>query len=88
MSLIRSPTSSVTVSEQLSGIAASPIPVVDVQDLLLRFTMDSAAEFLFGKDLGTLHRILPVQGKAKLGVKGSATEDKFSGFVDGKVSIP
>ena len=82
-------TSPVIVSEQLGQIAASPIPVLDVQEIFARFTLDSASEFLFGINLDTLHRELPIPGKAKLWVKASrATEDKFGRFVNGKVSMP
>ena len=81
-------TSPAIVSEQLGQIAESPIPVLDVQDIFTRFTLDSASEFLFGKNLDTLQGKLPIPGKAKLRAKASpATEDEFGRFVDGKVSI-
>ena len=82
-------TSPVIVSEQLGQIAASPTPVLDVQDILARFTLDSASEFLFARNLDMLHRGLPIPGKAKLRVKASrAAEDEFGRFADGKVAIP
>ena len=52
----------------------------DVQDLLARFTIDTAAEFLFGTALSTLHAALPIAGKAKMGPKGSAINDEFGTF--------
>ncbi|EKM51341.1 uncharacterized protein PHACADRAFT_263397 [Phanerochaete carnosa HHB-10118-sp] len=54
---------------------------VDAQDLYARFSLDAAAEFLFGERLDTLHGALPVAGRARLGRKGSATEDAFGAFV-------
>lgn len=50
------------------AIASKP---VDVQDLLHRFTLDSASEFLFGVNLNTLSYPLTEPGKVKLGPKGS-----------------
>lgn len=44
---------------------------VDVQDLFARFTIDAAAEFLFGTQLNSLHAPLPEPGRSKLGPKGS-----------------
>ena len=80
--------SPVTVSEQLGQIAASPIPVLDVQDIFARFTLDSASELLFGKNLDTLHGELPIPGNAKFRVKASrATEDEFGKFAHGKVPL-
>ncbi|GJE99948.1 cytochrome P450 [Phanerochaete sordida] len=52
----------------------------DAQDLFARFTLDSASEFLFGKCLETLHGTLPVAGRAKMGPKGTASEDSFGTF--------
>ncbi|CAG8700016.1 15178_t:CDS:2, partial [Acaulospora colombiana] len=64
--------------------ARKDVPVLDIQDLLARFTMDSASEFLFGKCLDTLKGRMPVAGQAKLGTRGSAhanaTEDSFGDF--------
>ena len=51
-----------------------------MQDLLARFTIDTAAEFLFGTALSTLHAALPIAGKAKMGPKGSAINDEFGTF--------
>ncbi|GJE94110.1 cytochrome P450 [Phanerochaete sordida] len=64
----------------LRGLAARGAPV-DVQDLFSRFTLDAAAEFLFGERLDTLHGALPVAGQAVLGTKGAATADAFGAFV-------
>ena len=52
----------------------------DTQDLFARFTLDSASEFLFGQNLDTLSLALPEPGKAKMGPKGSATNDEFGSF--------
>lgn len=64
----------------LGGLAGRGA-AVDVQDLYARFTLDAAAEFLFGERLDTLHGALPVAGQAKLGSKGAATDDAFGAFV-------
>jgi hypothetical protein len=65
----------------------SEIPVIDLQDLMARFTMDSASEFMFGKCLETLKGRRPQPGTAKLGIKGSAyasgEEDQFGDFASG-----
>lgn len=45
-----------------------------------RFTLDTASEFLFGKNLDTLSGTLPVPGKTAMSAKGSATEDEFGSF--------
>lgn len=63
----------------LSRITASGLPC-DAQDLYARFTLDSASEFLFGSNLDTLSLSLPEPGKAKMGPKGSATNDEFGSF--------
>ena len=63
----------------ISSLAASNQPV-DVQDLYARFTLDTASEFLFGRNLDTLSGRLPVPGKAVMSAKGSATEDEFGSF--------
>lgn len=52
-------------------VKASNKESVDIQDLLLRFTMDTAGEFLFGtSDFNTLDLPLNEPGKASLGPKG------------------
>ncbi|KAJ7679274.1 cytochrome P450 [Mycena polygramma] len=53
---------------------------IDVQDLLFRFTLDSASEFLFGMKLDTLAQPLTVPGKVKLGPKGSVPIDGTTEF--------
>ncbi|KAL5522174.1 hypothetical protein ACEPAF_2031 [Sanghuangporus sanghuang] len=63
----------------LSRISASGA-ACDAQDLYARFTLDSASEFLFGNNLDTLSLSLPEPGKAKMGPKGSATNDEFGSF--------
>lgn len=56
---------------------------VDVQDLFARFTIDAAAEFLFGAQLNSIHARLPQPGRSKLGPKGSKADsaDDFGSFV-------
>lgn len=63
----------------LRGLSRKSAPV-DAQDLYARFSLDAAAEFLFGERLNTLHGALPVAGQAKLGTKGTATDDAFGSF--------
>ncbi|KAJ6571580.1 cytochrome P450 monooxygenase CYP63 [Mycena capillaripes] len=53
---------------------------LDIQDLLSRFTLDSASEFLFGMKLDTLAQPLTVPGKVKLGPKGSIPIDESTEF--------
>lgn len=50
----------------------------EAQDLYARFTLDTASEFLFGKNLDTLSGSLPVPGA--MGAKGSATSDSWGSF--------
>lgn len=57
----------------------------DMQDLLSRFTLDTAGEFLFGTKLDTLLRPLPEEGFVKLGPKGSTSlkaHDDFNDFTE------
>lgn len=54
------------------AVAGAPI---DVQDLLQRFTLDSAALFLWGHALNTLDLPLTQPGRVVLGPKGSAPAD-------------
>ncbi|KAJ7574261.1 cytochrome P450 [Mycena floridula] len=63
----------------ISNFARSNTPF-DAQDLVGRFTLDAASEFLFGRCLDTLQGVLPVAGKAKVGPKGSSTDDDFGTF--------
>jgi hypothetical protein len=58
----------------LSNRAAAYAPI-DVQDLLQRFTLDSAALFLWGHALNTLDLPLTQPGRVVLGPKGSAPAD-------------
>src|ERR1700745_4103381 len=56
---------------------------VDMQDIYLRYTMDTACGFLFGvPDLNTLGMPLPKAGRARLGSKGSASESIYGGFAE------
>jgi hypothetical protein len=52
----------------------------DAQDLYARFTLDSASEFLFGKNLDTLSQPRPLAGKSRMGPKGSALEGSWGSF--------
>lgn len=55
---------------------------IDVQDVFARFTLDAGGQFLFGtKELHTLDGRLPRAGRAKLGIKGSAPEGSYGGFM-------
>ncbi|KAJ7310067.1 hypothetical protein DFH08DRAFT_823103 [Mycena albidolilacea] len=53
---------------------------INIQDLVARFTLDSASEFLFGVELGTLSRPLTIPGKVKLGPQGSVPIDGATEF--------
>ncbi|EMD35976.1 hypothetical protein CERSUDRAFT_115922 [Gelatoporia subvermispora B] len=63
----------------MSSLSSSHKPI-EVQDLYGRFTLDAAAEFLFGQPMDTLSGKLPVAGETRLSAKGSATEDDFGSF--------
>ena len=70
----------------LNDVAGSSIPVMDIQDLFTRLSLDAAAEFLFGKRLHTLKAPRPVPGQVIIGPKGSKVPDftngdSFAGFV-------
>ncbi|KAK7443501.1 hypothetical protein VKT23_015674 [Stygiomarasmius scandens] len=54
----------------------------DAQDLFSRFTLDAASEALFGENLDTLSASLPIAGQARMGPKGSATEDGWGSFAN------
>ncbi|KAF8472289.1 cytochrome P450 monooxygenase CYP63 [Russula ochroleuca] len=58
----------------IANRAAAYAPI-DVQDLLQRFTLDSAALFLWGHALNTLDMPLTQPGRVVLGPKGSAPAD-------------
>ncbi|KAJ7848599.1 hypothetical protein B0H14DRAFT_2582916 [Mycena olivaceomarginata] len=53
---------------------------IDIQDLVARFTLDSASEFPFGMKLDTLSQPLTIPGKVKLGPKGSVPIDGATEF--------
>lgn len=59
---------------------ASSYEAVEIQDLYSRFTLDTAAEALFGENLDTLHGALPIPGQSCMSAKGSATNDEFGSF--------
>lgn len=65
----------------LSNLSSSN-QACEAQDLYARFSIDAASEFLFGKNLETLSASLPVPGVARMGPKGSATEDTWGSFVE------
>ncbi|KAF8736947.1 hypothetical protein AX14_013681 [Amanita brunnescens Koide BX004] len=65
----------------LSGLSSSN-QACEAQDLYARFSIDTASEFLFGKNLETLSASLPVPGSTRMGPKGSATEDTWGSFVE------
>lgn len=71
-------TSNVTL-DLISSRSGKSQPI-DVQDLIQRFTLDSASEFLFGTQLDTLSRPLTEPGKVKLGPKGSIPIDRADEF--------
>ena len=51
---------------------------VDVQDVLSRFTMDTATEFLFGQDVESLSADLPYPSTYKKSSLGTHPSDKFA----------
>ena len=51
---------------------------VDVQDVLLRFTMDAATEFLFGQDVKTLSGDLPYPSTCKKASARTHPSDRFA----------
>lgn len=59
---------------------ASSDHAFDAQDLYSRFTLDTASEFLFGKNLNTLSGSLPTPGEGIVGAKGSVTTDSWGSF--------
>lgn len=56
----------------------------DIQDLLSRFTLDTASGFLFGMCFDTLSRPLSQPGHVKLGAKGaiSLSGNEFDAFTE------
>ncbi|TFK22513.1 cytochrome P450 monooxygenase CYP63 [Coprinopsis marcescibilis] len=61
---------------------ASADEAFDAQDLYGRLTLDSASEFLFGKNLDTLSETRPIPGKTSMGPKGSAVEGAWGTFAE------
>lgn len=59
---------------------ASHRQAIDVQDLLSRFTLDTASEFLFGVPLDTLKYPLTTPGRVTLGPKGAIPVEDQSEF--------
>ncbi|KAJ7281436.1 cytochrome P450 monooxygenase CYP63 [Mycena rebaudengoi] len=68
-----------TALDLISTRSRDSLPI-DIQDLVSRFTLDSASEFLFGMKLNTLSQPLTQPGKAKLGPKGSIPIDGATEF--------
>ncbi|KAJ7187837.1 cytochrome P450 monooxygenase CYP63 [Mycena filopes] len=68
-----------TTLDLIASRANDRLPI-DIQDLVSRFTLDSASEFLFGMKLDTLSLPLTVPGKVKLGPKGSLPIDAVTEF--------
>jgi cytochrome P450 len=56
--------SDIAISRLLSRLSESGSPAVDVQDLVGRFTLDSATEFLFGSSTHSLDAPLPYPHEA------------------------
>ncbi|KAF7338062.1 Cytochrome P450 monooxygenase CYP63 [Mycena venus] len=70
---------STTTLDLITSRCRDGLPI-DIQDLMSRFTLDSASEFLFGVKLDTLSLPLTVPGKVKLGPKGSLPIDGITEF--------
>ncbi|KAF7306220.1 Cytochrome P450 monooxygenase CYP63 [Mycena indigotica] len=68
-----------TTLDLLAHRSAVNLPI-DVQDLLERFTLDSASEFLFGMQLDTLSQPLTEPGRVKLGPRGSMPIEGATAF--------
>ena len=64
----------------ISSLSSSRSPV-EVQDLLSRYTLDSAAQSLFGEHVNSLGGTLPIPGQTSMSAKGSLTSDDFGAFV-------
>lgn len=63
----------------ISSLNSQGAPV-EVQDLFARYTLDAAAESLFGEQLNSLKGDLPVPGQTSMSAKGSLTGDDFGAF--------
>ncbi|KAJ7502610.1 cytochrome P450 monooxygenase CYP63 [Mycena galericulata] len=75
---------STTALSLIASRSREDLPI-DIQDLVSRFALDSASEFLFGTKLDTLLQPLTIPGKAKLGPKGSIPSEgatKFDEFTE------
>ncbi|KAI0316902.1 cytochrome P450 [Amylostereum chailletii] len=68
-----------TTLDHITRFSASQSPF-DFQDLAGRFTIDSASDFLFDSCVNALHGALPVAGKARVGPKGSTSDDDLGSF--------
>ncbi|KAI0058906.1 cytochrome P450 monooxygenase CYP63 [Artomyces pyxidatus] len=68
-----------TTLDILAGRASRHQPI-DIQDLLSRFTLDSAALYLWGHALNTLSQPLTQPGRVKLGPRGSIPIDGNTEF--------
>ncbi|TCD71088.1 hypothetical protein EIP91_000180 [Steccherinum ochraceum] len=63
----------------VTSLSSSGAPI-EVQDLFARYTLDAAAEALFGEKINSIHGSLPVPGKTSMGAKGSLGTDDFGAF--------
>ncbi|KAG2155274.1 cytochrome P450 monooxygenase CYP63 [Suillus bovinus] len=63
----------------LSNLASRDEPC-NVQDLFARFTIDAASDFLFGQNLDTLSKKLPVPSSRFQNDRGSTTDDSWGTF--------
>ncbi|THH32681.1 hypothetical protein EUX98_g1506 [Antrodiella citrinella] len=63
----------------ISSLASSQAPI-EMQDLFARYTLDAAAEALFGEKIDSVNGTLPVPGQTSMSAKGSLTTDEFGAF--------
>ncbi|KAH8105405.1 cytochrome P450 [Cristinia sonorae] len=63
----------------ISSLASAKAPI-EVQDLFARYTLDTAAEALFGERIDSMNGTLPVPGQTSMSAKGSLTTDDFGAF--------
>ncbi|KAG1748095.1 cytochrome P450 monooxygenase CYP63 [Suillus lakei] len=63
----------------LSNLASRNQPC-NVQDLFARFTIDAASDFLFGQNLDTLSKKLPLSSSGPQSDRGSTTDDSWGTF--------
>lgn len=77
-----------TTLHLLQNIAQKQLPVINIQDLMARFTIDAVTQLLLGICIDTLKRPLPVAGQATMGARGSTRDDlddyAFGSFIFGE----